>query len=76
MAKIKNKDLVKLNEKERESKLKELKIELIKSRIDSSKSGSSRAKEIRKMIARILTINNLKDKEKNQRDKTITLNKK
>ncbi|MBW6442478.1 50S ribosomal protein L29 [Patescibacteria group bacterium] len=73
---MKNKDLVKLNEKERESKLKELKIELIKSRIDSSKSGSSRAKEIRKMIARILTINNLKDKEKNQRDKTITLNKK
>ena len=49
--KIKN-----LNKNEREKKLKELRADLIKSKASSSKSGSSKIKEIKKMIARILTL--------------------
>ncbi len=53
---MKIKDLKRLNKKEREEKLQELKMELIKSRVASEKS-SSKVKEIKKMIARILTLN-------------------
>ena len=54
---MKSKELVKLIKAEREKKLKDLKIELIKSKAKLSKTGSSRTKEIKKIIARILTIN-------------------
>jgi ribosomal protein L29 len=50
------KEIKQLNEGEREKKLKELKADLIKAKATSSKSGSSRIKEIKKMIARILTL--------------------
>ncbi|MEX0921022.1 MAG: 50S ribosomal protein L29 [Candidatus Pacearchaeota archaeon] len=54
---IKIKELRKMTAKEREKKLHELKIELIKSKVNASDTGNSKAKEIRKAIARILTLN-------------------
>lgn len=52
-----------MSKPEREKKLKELKLELIKSRGNSSKSGSTKIKEIKKTIAKILTINKSKNSE-------------
>lgn len=57
MAKIKMEDLKRMNEQERAKKLQELKLELIKSKVSTVKTGSSRPGEIRKVIARILTLN-------------------
>ena len=53
---IKTKDFRMMDKQERERKLEELKMELIKSGIASQKSGS-KVKEIKKMIAKILTLN-------------------
>jgi ribosomal protein L29 len=55
------KDLRKMNKEEREKKMEELKTELIKAK--QSKDKGPKAKEIRKMIARILTLNNQKNTE-------------
>ncbi|MAG79156.1 50S ribosomal protein L29 [Candidatus Pacearchaeota archaeon] len=57
MATLKFKEIKKMNKQGINKKLKELKIELIKSKVNASKSGSSRIKEIKKIIARILTLN-------------------
>ncbi len=54
---MKTKDIQTMTKEERERKLKDLKLELIKSRVDASKSGSSKIKNIKKTIARILTFN-------------------
>lgn len=59
---MKFKDIKKLSENDREKKLKELKLELIKSKANASKTGSSRIKQIKKIIARIYTFNNLNKK--------------
>lgn len=56
MATLKMKDIRDMNEKDREKKMKELKVELTKSRSGNSKTGS-KTKEIKKIIARILTLN-------------------
>jgi ribosomal protein L29 len=53
---MKFKEIQKLSQGERTKKLKELKLELIKSRVSASKTGNTKAKEIKKIIARILTI--------------------
>ncbi len=58
MATLKFKDIKKMSKEELGKKMKELKLELIKSKVSASKSGSSRIKEIKKIIARILTLNN------------------
>ena len=55
---MKYKEIIKLNEKDREKKLKELKLELVKSKVNVSKTGSAKVKAIKKIIARILTLNN------------------
>ena len=55
MAALKAEDIRKLSEKDRTKKLKELKLELIKSSAGSGKSNNT--KQIKKMIARIHTIN-------------------
>ncbi len=54
---MKYQDIQKLTDSEREKKLKELKLELVKSKAVASKTGSSRIKEIKKIIARIRTFN-------------------
>ena len=55
------KELKKLTKDEREKKLGELKIELIKS--NSGKQEDSKAKQIRKIIARIHTLNKSGEKK-------------
>ena len=57
MAKLKTSEIRKMSEKDREKKLKELKMELVKANANVQKTRSSKAREIRKMIAQILTIN-------------------
>lgn len=52
----KAKEIKQISKEEREKKLKDLKAELIKARVSGSKTGSSKVKEIKKMIARILTL--------------------
>ena len=64
MTKNKN-ELKNLTEKESKEKLKELKAELIKSKANTSKTGNSKSREIRKMIARIHTFNKSKLEELN-----------
>jgi ribosomal protein L29 len=57
---MKYKEIEKLSKQERENKLKELKMELVKSKTGAQKQGSSKTKKIRKIIARIHTFNNKK----------------
>ena len=56
MATLKAKDIRNMSEGDREKKMKELKMELVKSLSGNSKVGS-KTKEIKKIIARILTLN-------------------
>ena len=56
MAQLKSKDLKQMTKDELNSKLEELRFELVKSRANAAKTGSSRTKEIKKIIARILTL--------------------
>ena len=63
MASLKSKDLQNMSEENRNKKLKELKLELIKARVGVSKTGSSKIKEIKKIIARIHTFNKSSKKE-------------
>jgi len=65
---MKSKEIKNMNEKDREKKLKELKVELIKARANASKGGSSKIKEIKKIIARILTFNKIGENLKNNGD--------
>jgi len=61
---MKQKEVEKLTEKDKDKKLKELKIELAKSKANASKTGSSKTKEIKKIIARILASKNGEEKKK------------
>ena len=61
MATLKYKDIEKMSEKERQEKLKELSMELIKNK--ASDKGKLKAKEIKKAIARLLTFSRLNPKE-------------
>lgn len=54
---MKFKDLKQVSKEDREKKLKDLKMELIKSKASAAKGGA-KTKEIKKIIARILTLNN------------------
>lgn len=54
MAKLKIDEVRKMNEQERNTKLKELKIELIRSNVTAQKSNA-KSKEIKKAIARLHT---------------------
>jgi len=64
MAKLRFEEIKKMKKDERDKKMKELKMELIKSKANSSKKGSSKIKEIKKMIARILTVTKQEEKIK------------
>jgi len=63
---MKAKEVKKLSKEDREKKLKELKMELVKSKANASKGGSSKIREIRKVIARIHTFNNQNKRELNE----------
>ncbi|MBI2630170.1 50S ribosomal protein L29 [Candidatus Pacearchaeota archaeon] len=60
MAIIKNKEIKNLQKKDIEEKLKELRMELVKKNVTANKSGKIKTKEIKKAIARILTLLNKK----------------
>lgn len=67
MAILKIKDIRKMSKNDLEKKLKELKLELIKAKTNASKSGSIKTKEIKKTVARILTIDkSLREELKNK----------
>jgi len=55
---MKFKEIEKINKQDLDKKLKDLKLELVKSKVEASKSGSSKIKQIKKIIARIHTHNN------------------
>jgi len=55
MAILKAKDIAKMNQKDIEEKIKELRIELIKARVAGKKGGKSNLREIKRTIARLLT---------------------
>ena len=54
---MKAKEIKQMSNEEKDKKLKELKLELVKTRVSLSKGGSSKIKSIKKLIARILTLN-------------------
>jgi len=56
MAILKAKEIKKMSQTEKEKKLKELKLELIKSRAKNAQGTGSKSREIKKTIARLLTI--------------------
>lgn len=59
MAKIKARDIRKMSKEERSKKFEELRMELVKARVSASKTGNSKVKEIKRLIARLLTIEKL-----------------
>ena len=59
MAILKSKDISKMSNKEREEKIGDLKMELIKEKINLSKGGKIKIREIKRTIARLLTFNRL-----------------
>ncbi len=71
MPRLKSKDIINLSKEDKEKKLKELKLELVKAKISASKAGTSKVKEIKKTIARILTFNKSKEKSKEELKKAF-----
>ena len=59
MAILKSKDISKMSEKEINEKIKDLKMELLKDKINLSKGGKMKIREIKKTIARLHTFNRL-----------------
>ncbi|HPD81715.1 MAG TPA: 50S ribosomal protein L29 [Candidatus Pacearchaeota archaeon] len=58
---MKYKEISKMTKEELDKKMKELKMELVKSKAKTSKTGNPR--EIKKLIARILTFNTSKQEK-------------
>lgn len=59
MALLKYKEIEKMNDKQRESKLKELRLEIIKANVTANKTNA-KTKEIKRAISRLLTYSNMK----------------
>lgn len=66
MAIIKAKDAAKMNAKESESKMKDLKMELIKSAVTANKANA-KTKEIKRAIARLITFGKNRKEEPNKK---------
>jgi ribosomal protein L29 len=66
---MKYKEIQKINKNEREKKLKELRLELVKAKVSGAKTGSSKIKEIKKIISRLMTLNSIEDKSKENQKK-------
>ena len=65
MAILRYKDILKMNEKEIKDKLKDLRLELIKANVAANKTGKIKIKEIKRTIARLLTL--MTEKNKNNK---------
>ena len=59
MAILKSKDIKRMSSKEIEEKTKELRMELVKSRVAATKGGKIKIREIKRTIARLITFNRL-----------------
>ncbi len=59
MAILKSKDISKMSSAEKEEKIKDLKMQLIKDRVNLSKGGKIKVKEIKRTIARLMTFDRL-----------------
>ena len=57
MATLKPAEIKAMSKEGRKEKLEELKMELLKSRVNASKTGNSKVRQIKRLIARILTLN-------------------
>ena len=64
---MKYKEIKKLNKNERDKKIKELRLELIKSKVNTQKTKGSKTRNIRKIIARIHTFNKSENEELNKK---------
>ena len=61
---LKTTDISKMSKKEIEEKIEDLKLELVKNQINSGKGGKIKTNEIKKTIARLLTLKRLNSGEK------------
>jgi ribosomal protein L29 len=59
MAVIKNIDIAKMGNDERTGKVKDLRMELMKERVNVAKGGKMKIREIKRTIAKLLTFNRL-----------------
>ena len=57
MALLRTKDIAKMAQKDREEKMKELKMELIRAGVTANKSNA-KTKEIKRAISRLITLSN------------------
>jgi len=62
MAILKSKEIHKMSEKDINEKIKELKTELIKNQVTAGKGGKLKTREIKRTIAKLLTISRLNKK--------------
>ena len=62
MAILKTKEIAKMSEKDIKEKIKDLRLELIKSKVNSGKGGKIKIREMKKTIARLLTFDRLNKK--------------
>jgi len=65
MTLLKYKDITKMDAKDREGKIKYLKLELIKANVTANKQ-SAKTKEIKKAIARLITFSNKAEEVNNK----------
>jgi ribosomal protein L29 len=56
---LRNKDMSKMSNSERDSKIKDLKMELVKEQVNLAKGGKTKVREMKKTIARLMTFNRL-----------------
>lgn len=59
MPKLKTTEIKKMSMDEINRKIEELKMELIKANISASKTGTSKTREIKRLIAKLLTLNRI-----------------
>jgi len=55
--KLKASEINKMTKDEKNKKMEELRMELLKARVNASKTGNSKVKEIKRLMARIITLN-------------------
>jgi len=67
MAILKSKDISKMDRKEIESKLKDLRMELIKANVSANKTNA-KTKEIKRAISRLITFQNSTSKDVGDKD--------
>ncbi len=60
MAVLRSNEISRMDEKEIQNKIKELKMELIRNQVNANKGGKLKTKEIKRTIARLHTFNKLK----------------